>query len=194
VGTFLGETVLTGWPACPCWEGEGERQYVLFLLGLQESSDADTSDDWICDSRRSYVWGNDYEQGDQQSYVPVSYVAFCAHKAQNIFSSCDISVKIFFFFNQQVPLWKPKSSTCLLQVETVLTVARRPSVTLAHSGVSYVQRYRTEVGGSLPYLQHVWQQPAGTLVARHITDWMWNIALSIKLTLLWLFYLKMMSH
>lgn len=45
VGTLLGETVLTGWPACPFWEGEGERQYVLFLLGLQESSDADTSDD-----------------------------------------------------------------------------------------------------------------------------------------------------
>lgn len=45
VGTLLGETVLTGWPACPCSKGEGERQYVLFLLGLQESSDADTSDD-----------------------------------------------------------------------------------------------------------------------------------------------------
>lgn len=99
MGTLLGETVLTGWPACPFWEGEGERQYVLFLLGLQESSDADTSDDWICDSRRSYVWGNDYEQGDQQSYVPVSYVAFCAHEAQNIFSSCDMIGVNFFFFS-----------------------------------------------------------------------------------------------
>ena len=45
VVTLLGETVLTGWPACAYCEGEGERQYVLFLLGLQESSDADTSDD-----------------------------------------------------------------------------------------------------------------------------------------------------
>jgi len=115
------------------------------------------------------------------------------HIKLKIFSPQVTLVWIFFFY-QQVPLWKPESSTCLLQVETVLTVARWPAVTLAHSGVSYVQRYRTEVGGTLPYLQHVWQQPAGPLMACHITDCMWNIALSIKLTLLWLFYRKMIIH